>query len=82
MAPGYNIRSTCPGGQFTQMSGTSFAAAFVTGSLALLWSIFPMASAAELIYSLRTGSSDGSHKINYTIIIKCRKGLLFIKKYY
>lgn len=62
MAPGTNIRSTCPGGQYTRMSGTSFAAVFVTATFALLWSVFPMASAAELIYCLRTGSSDGRHR--------------------
>ena len=41
MAPGVNIKSVYPGGQYTHMSGTSFAAPFVTGGIALLWSIFP-----------------------------------------
>jgi subtilisin family serine protease len=56
MAPGVNIRSAYPGGQYTHMSGTSFAAPFVTGTIALLWSLFPKALAAEIIYSLITST--------------------------
>jgi subtilisin family serine protease len=52
MAPGMNIRSTYPGGQYTNMSGTSFAAPFVTGAIALLWSIFPSATAGAIIHSI------------------------------
>ena len=62
MAPGTNIRSTFPGGQYTRMNGTSFAAAFVTATLALLWSVFPSTSATELIHCLRIGSSNGRHR--------------------
>ena len=35
------------------MSGTSFATPFVTGALALIWSIFPTASAAQLVRSIQ-----------------------------
>lgn len=52
MAPGINITSTAPDGKYTQMSGTSVAAPFVTGTIALLWSIFPGAPAHEIINSL------------------------------
>jgi subtilisin family serine protease len=52
MAPGVNIISTAPDGQYTQMSGTSAATPFVTGTIALLWSIFPEAPAHNLIRSL------------------------------
>jgi subtilisin family serine protease len=52
MAPGQNIRSTYPEGQYTHMSGTSFAAPFVTGAIALLWSINPKASAAQIKQSI------------------------------
>jgi subtilisin family serine protease len=52
MAPGVNIKSAYPRGQYVQMSGTSFAAPFVTGAIALLWSIFTKATAAEIILSL------------------------------
>jgi subtilisin family serine protease len=53
LAPGVNITSASSGGGYIQMSGTSCATPFVTGSIALLWSMFPNASAAQLIYSIR-----------------------------
>lgn len=52
MAPGVNIRSAYPGGEYTHMSGTSFAAPFVTGAIALLWSINPRTSAAQIKQSI------------------------------
>ena len=57
MAPGVNIMSTYPGGQYSHMSGTSVAAPFVTGSIALLWSIFPNATPAAIMHSIRRGIS-------------------------
>jgi subtilisin family serine protease len=48
LAPGDRITSLGPNGQPMTLSGTSFAVPFVTGSAALLWSVFPDASAAEL----------------------------------
>jgi subtilisin family serine protease len=50
MAPGVNIKSAYPRGQYVQMSGTSFAAPFVTRAIALLWSIFTKATAAEISF--------------------------------
>jgi subtilisin family serine protease len=53
MAPGINITSTFPNVGYTKMSGTSFAAPFVTGAIALLWSIiYSKATAAEIIHSI------------------------------
>jgi subtilisin family serine protease len=44
------------------MSGTSFAAPFVTGAIALLWSVFPEATPPNLIRAIRTGTSRHIHK--------------------
>ena len=52
MAPGEHIISASPGGKYIEMSGTSVAAPFVTGTIALLWSIFPSATAADIKYAL------------------------------
>lgn len=62
MAPGINITSTNSDGGYTKMSGTSFAAPFVTGSVALLWSIFPKATPMELIHAIRLAASSRSHR--------------------
>lgn len=47
-APGANVYTTTPAGAYAGISGTSVAAAFVTGALALVWSETPGATAAEI----------------------------------
>lgn len=47
-APGEAIESLGATGAPLTLSGTSFAAPFVSGAIALLWSEFPAASAAEM----------------------------------
>jgi subtilisin family serine protease len=47
-APGENITSLGTGGKPQTSAGTSAAAPFVTGTIALLWSEFPGASAAQI----------------------------------
>ena len=48
MAPGVGVISTCSTGRYIKMSGTSMAAPFVTGTAALLWSLFPKATALDV----------------------------------
>jgi subtilisin family serine protease len=52
LEPGERITSFGPNGQLMTLSGTSFAVPFVTGSIALLWTEFPDASAAEVRMAL------------------------------
>lgn len=60
LAPG-SLQSTAPGGGYLRMSGTSAAAAVVSGTAALLWSLHPHASAASLRSALlRPGARRGS----------------------
>jgi subtilisin family serine protease len=53
LGPGDNVTSFGPVGESVTFSGTSVAAPFVTGTVALLWSEFPTASAAELLLAVR-----------------------------
>ena len=57
-APGDSVTSLAAGGGLTTMGGTSFATAFVSGTLALLWSLIPGAHANELRNALATRGSS------------------------
>ena len=52
LSPGDNIISLSPEGGPVIFGGTSIAAPFVTGVVALLWPAFPVASAAELLLAV------------------------------
>lgn len=52
-APGENITSISTNDQSLTFSGTSAAAPFVTGAIALLWSEFPHASSVEVKYAVK-----------------------------
>ena len=52
-APGVNILSTLPGGGYGLKSGTSMAAPFVSGALAVLWDLHPAWSAQQVIAQLK-----------------------------
>jgi subtilisin family serine protease len=54
-APGQEITSLAASGGHATFSGSSAAVPFVTGAIALLWSVFPRASAAQLRLAI-TGS--------------------------
>jgi subtilisin family serine protease len=52
MAPGEDITSLGVNGNPMTFGGTSAATPFVTGTIALLWSEFPAATAAEVRYAV------------------------------
>ena len=60
-APGDNILTTDPGGRFGTHSGTSFAAAYVSGAAALLAAAQPAASGAQLRGALLASARRGGH---------------------
>jgi subtilisin family serine protease len=51
-APGSGVTSLLPGNTTLRGGGTSVAAPFVTGALALLWSLFPHAAGHELKHAI------------------------------
>ncbi len=57
-APGEDIRSLGAGGPPLTFGGTSAAAPFVTGALALLWSAFPEASPSEVKLAVTQAASS------------------------
>jgi subtilisin family serine protease len=61
LAPGENITSLGPDGKPTTFGGTSAAAPFVTGAVALLWSEFPAATATDVKLAV-TGASGQARR--------------------
>lgn len=57
-APGVEIISTAPGNQFPVCSGTSFATAYVAGTLALLRQASPASTPAALVAALQSTAQD------------------------
>jgi subtilisin family serine protease len=55
LAPGEDVTSLGANGRALTLGGTSAATPFVTGTVALLWSIFPAASAVEIRFALTRG---------------------------
>ncbi|MFJ5546344.1 S8 family serine peptidase [Streptomyces sp. NPDC093225] len=58
-APGEGIVSLQTAGRLLPVGGTSVSAPLVTGAIALLWSLFPTASAARIRHALLAGAPRG-----------------------
>ena len=56
-APGENITSIGTNNQLVSFSGTSVAVPFVTGTIALLWSLFPKLTASEIKYAIHINNN-------------------------
>lgn len=62
-APGEDIESLSPEGGTRRFGGTSVAAPFVTGTAALLWSLFPAATAARIRQAVTRAAGHGRSSI-------------------
>lgn len=60
LAPGINVKSTLPNGGYGYCQGTSVSAALVTGTIGLLWSIYPTSTCTEIIYAVRNSCKSNS----------------------
>ena len=57
-APGVNVLSTIPGGQYASLSGTSMATPHVSGVAGVLWQLFPSDTAAAIRGRLTAAVDD------------------------
>jgi subtilisin family serine protease len=62
--PGEGVTSLNPEGSSRTLEGTSFAAAFVTGAIALLWSVSPAATAIDIRCAV--SNSQGQRRTSIT----------------
>lgn len=80
MAPGVNVSSLSTNNGYTRMSGTSVATPFVTGTIALLWSLYPNAASNEIIYSLMGGDSLLHRKRIIPPLLNAEKSLKILER--
>ena len=57
-APGVNVLSTIPGGQYAELSGTSMATPHTSGVVGVLWQLFPTDTAAGIRSRLDAAVDD------------------------
>lgn len=57
-APGGKIMSTCLGGKYCLMSGTSMASPNAAAVAAMIWSVYPTLSSEQVLHKLFTSSSN------------------------
>jgi thermitase len=57
-APGVNVLSTIPGGQYAELSGTSMATPHTSGVVGVLWQLFPTDTAAGIRNRLDAAVDD------------------------
>ena len=57
-APGVNVLSTIPGGQYAELSGTSMATPHASGEAGVLWTLFPADTAAGIRSRLTSAVDD------------------------
>ena len=57
-APGVNVLSTIPGGQYAELSGTSMATPHVSGVTGVLWQLFPGSTASSIRSRLDAAVDD------------------------
>ena len=57
-APGVNVLSTIPGGQYAELSGTSMATPHVSGVTGVIWQLFPGSTASSIRSRLDAAVND------------------------
>jgi subtilisin family serine protease len=80
-APGENITSLGASGDSLVLSGTSVAAPFVTGAVALLWSAFRCASAAEMKLAIGQASLMRRNSVVPPLLNTWRSYQLMLRMY-
>lgn len=76
MAPGINIKTTASNGGYITVTGSSFATAIVTGTLALLWSLYPKLESKYIINSIRSGFNSSTI---VPLLLNVEKSLNYLK---